>query len=991
MRDKYRRGNRQKGNSLFKMTDALLRACIVILMSHFLLLIAHPANAQGLPLIRNYTAAEYGGHNRNYDIAIGEDGTVFVANFEGLLFYDRVRWRMIYTSEINRITEIFCESKNTIWVGGYNYFARLQKGANGDLYLQQITRKNDGNESRQGETQTPFKGEVIEIFEDKTTAKLQFVATDNVLYEVDETEGPQPSIAFKKHMDTHYRAGMKLGVVSMNTQDDNSVTGDITQMENLDGGLWVKVRRNHGLVISDSHGRELYTITEANGLCSDQVAWVAYDGHGLLWGATLHGIFAIEVLSVYSYFLPKDGFAGEVHAITAFDGKIYVGSTNGLYVIDMSQSFGSATHGEKQTSSPQCRRIADINNICWTLCEGNNGLLVATSSGIYKVARGGNVSRLTTNSTTSMYVEKQGEEKGRMGDRIYAGEPDGVYCYQAGRVEKVNSLPLVTEIRKNAQGELWFKNVHGETKGRAPGRKRGPLDELARNLLMPLSNIDVKAQYRHDNQIWVGGDEILAIIDTDKSNLASLTDCRTVRFRSIIMGNDSVLWGGYGEQPNELPELDSDEGHLHFYYALDYVPLSGKTLYRYRLNNNKWSAWTDKQDIEFPNLSYGSFTLNVQAKLANGELSEVATVDFGIAPPLLRRWYMMGLNVIIIAYIFYLLFRYRLKRLQKEKIKLESIVKERTSEVVKQKDEIEEKSRSLEKALEELGNAQDELIRQEKMATVGKLTEGLIDRILNPMNYIINFSKMSNDLLKDLKTNIDNNKDGINKDDYEDTLDVLDMLTQNLESVDQYGQNTTRTLKAMEEMLKDRSGGYVDMDLLPVLQQNEKMLATYFAKEKEQYHIQTTFMLPKHAMSLHGNPEMLSKTVMSLLGNAVYAVVKKAKKNLADTPNNKYLPEISLIVTIVPYGGPAGSYVLKIRDNGIGIGEKTIGKVFDPFFTTKTTSEAAGVGLYLSREIIQNHGGDINVASTKDEYTEFTITIPASSGQNENEHTINED
>ena len=69
-------------------------------------------------------------------------------------------------------------------------------------------------------------------------------------------------------------------------------------------------------------------------------------------------------------------------------------------------------------------------------------------------------------------------------------------------------------------------------------------------------------------------------------------------------------------------------------------------------------------------------------------------------------------------------------------------------------------------------------------------------------------------------------------------------------------------------------------------------------------------------------------------------------------------------------------YILKIHDNGTGIGESTIGKIFDPFFTTKTTAEAAGVGLYLSREIIQNHGGDISVTSVKDQYTEFTITLP---------------
>ena len=69
--------------------------------------------------------------------------------------------------------------------------------------------------------------------------------------------------------------------------------------------------------------------------------------------------------------------------------------------------------------------------------------------------------------------------------------------------------------------------------------------------------------------------------------------------------------------------------------------------------------------------------------------------------------------------------------------------------------------------------------------------------------------------------------------------------------------------------------------------------------------------------------------------------------------------------------------MVTIRDNGIGIEDAIIGKIFDPFFTTKSTSEAAGVGLYLSREIVQNHGGDIQVKSVKDEYSEFIITLPA--------------
>lgn len=933
------------------------------------------SHAQGLPLIRNFTVAEYGGHNRCYDIEVDEDGTVYVANFEGLLYYDRTRWRIIYAPDISRITVIYRDSRNTIWVGGYNYFARLQKRSNGELYLQQI-----GKQGR-------FAGEVMEIYEpDKQEGTIRFVASDNNIYEL-----KGETITLKERTNINLSPGVESETISaeiLKREDRIAILDSIIQVEELDGGLRARIKKNSGLTITDTRGHELFTITEENGLCSNQISHVDYDGHGLLWGATAHGIFAIELPSVYSYFLPKDGFNGEVHAITAFNGMTYVGGTNGVYCI----------------ARQQCKHLPEINNICWALDESREGLLAATSSGIYLIKKDGSVSRQTSNATTSLLVD---------GDKVYAGESDGVYCYQQGRVEKIDDLPLVLEIRRSANKKnatkqnghegLWLLNVHGESKGIDPGKPREPLEELPKHLYMPIRDIEVKAQYRQGEQVWIGGDEIIAIIDTGKKELDKLTDNRRVRFCSIILGNDSVLWGGYGEtqvdgsatnKPKRLLKIGSNDHQLHFFYSLNYEPLSGKSLYRYRLDTKglfgsegQWSAWTEKQDIEFLSLPPGSFTLNVQAQLANGELSETASIDFNIAFPFLLRWYMVVFYLVVLAYMLNLLFRYRLKRLQKDKIKLERIVRERTSEVVKQKDEIvkqkdeiEEKSKSLEKALDELSTAQHELIRQEKMATVGKLTEGLIDRILNPMNYIINFSKMSNDLLKDLKENIDNNKDKIDENDYEDTLDVLAMLTENLQNVDQYGQNTTRTLKAMEEMLKDRTGGYVEMDLLPVLQQNEKMLHNYFAKEKEQYGIQMAFHLPNDPLPLYGNPEMLSKTVMSLLGNAVYAVIKRVQKEALDTQKDNYTPQVSLTLNVSSNGSSGKTYILKVHDNGIGIEEKILNKIFDPFFTTKTTGEAAGVGLYLSREIIQNHGGDISAQSVKDSFTEFTITLPVTTG-----------
>ena len=890
----------------------LLQLCAVANCSlftiHYSLL-----HAQGLPLIRNFTAAEYGGHNRNYDIEIGEDGTVFVANFEGLLYYDRAQWRISHAPELRRVTVVYRDSKNTVWVGGYNFISRLQKRANGELYLQPFGGKDT------------FKGEVMEIFEEN--GSLQFVVNDNNIYEIEEAA--VPTVKLKKHTNARLLSSVEADVVSVEALQasvEDAVLRDTTQTEILSDNLQVKVKKGYGLIVCDGKGRKLYTITEANGLCSNQVSYVAYDGHGVLWGATAKGIFSMELPSVYSYFLPKDGLTGKVQAITAFNGKIYVGETNGLFTVD----------------AWQYKRVADISNICWTLCQERDALLAATSSGIYRIAADGRVGRLTSNATTALLVD---------GNQVYAGEPDGVHLYQAGKNIKISDLPLVTVIRKDARGNFWFKNVHGETA--TIGDYKAPADTSSTSspLLTPLKDMKNRVQYLYDDHLWIGGDEILAIVDRSRKDLTRLTDSRHVRFCSIVMGNDSVLWGGYGDRPQKLHRLGSDERHLHFFYALDYAPLTGKTLYRYRLDNKgilgaggHWSEWTDRQDVEFLNLPYGSFTLSIQAQLANGELSEVATVDFSIAYPLLMRWYMVVLYLLLFAYIIYLLFRYRLKRLEKEKVKLERIVEERTAD---------------------LRNAQDELVRQEKMATVGKLTKGLVDRILNPMNYIINYSKMSNDLLGDLKENIDHNKEQIDENDYDDALDIFDMLTKNLTSVHQFGQNTTRILKAMEEVLRDRTGGYGDITLLPVLQQVEKQFAKHHAQEQEQDGIRPVFDLPADPMPLYGNPDMICKAVTNLLDNAVYAVAKKLQKDPS------FVPEISLAVTVTD-----AHYSLKIRDNGTGIEAKNLGKIYDPFFTTKTTGEAAGVGLYLCREIIQNHGGDISVASVQDEYTEFTITLP---------------
>jgi len=919
--------------------------------------------AQGIPFLRNFSTSEYHAHNRNFDITTDNRGYVYVANFEGLLYYDNAEWRIIHTPNITRVTTLFRDKKGVIWTGGYNYLGYIESNKKGELKLANAIKKGG------------FQGVVAHIWENGQ--QLLFRMEDGQVYALNNGEAKKA----------------QQSLLNTEPQDD---------MIDIGNGLKVKTTENDGVEFINKSGKTEYFIKEENGLCSNTVNKLAYNGKGMLWGATNNGIFCIAVPTTYTHATSLEGLRGEVLSILYYEGTLYVGTTNGLFYLD------------NNTFLP----IANMPHLCWQMIATPKGVLAATSNGLYRVNNKTNSQRLNDQNTMSIKEASNG---------FYTGELDGVYFNgDNGNRCKIADLERVTHIYIDNENSCWIQNLYGiiwrrnaneknfhpvaidkdpavpgmivpTNKGlmtisakqvnpipypqfayldqegvtwltKSDGRslysmKDGNILKNLKTQMNAIGEYNVRAMLHYKEKLLMGGDFGLIVYNTDFHD-PILDNKPKVCIRTVKLNGDSILWGGYGEMPAKLQRLSSDERHLEFTFALDNTILIKKPLYRYRLNNRPWSAWDDEQEAKFSSMEYGHYTFEVQALDAYGNISQSKKLEFTIRYPFYQRWYMVLLYFLLFGYILYLFAKWRIHQLEKDKVRLENIVQERTAEVVKQKDEIEEKSKSLQTALDELAQAQNELIRQEKMATAGKLTQGLIDRILNPMNYINNFSKLSYGLLKDLKANVEDEEEHMDKENFEDTLDIIDMLDQNLQKVEQHGVNTTRTLKAMEEMLKDRSGGIVPMNLVPVLRQDEEMLGNYFGEDIKQYGIKTSFNIPQELINIKGNPEQLSMTIMSLLGNAVYAVVKKAQRE-------KYAPEITLSVN-----SDDTQYDIVIRDNGIGIENTIINKIFDPFFTTKPTGEAAGVGLYLSREIIQNIGGDISVKSEKDAYTEFTIILP---------------
>lgn len=323
-----------------------------------------------------------------------------------------------------------------------------------------------------------------------------------------------------------------------------------------------------------------------------------------------------------------------------------------------------------------------------------------------------------------------------------------------------------------------------------------------------------------------------------------------------------------------------------------------------------------------------------------------------------------SLFLLILSLVGVQIYKGRLRKKLRQKEYLARLVEERTMELRFQRDRVVAESAKLSDALEALAKAQDDLVRQEKLATVGHLTQGLIDRILNPLNYINNFANLSVGLAKELRENIEQEGQHMTKEIYTDSVELLEMICANLAKITEHGCNTVRVMKAMEELLRDHRGNVAPMDMNELCKVNIDVLRKSYEKEIADKQINIRFEPLNPPAMVDANVEQMGKMLLSMLKNSMYALLKKAEKE-------EYTPEL-----FIRLRQTSQSILLNIRDNGIGIEDHIKEKIFEPFFTTKPSSEAAGVGLYLCREVILNHKGTISMNSEKDKFTQFNITIP---------------
>jgi signal transduction histidine kinase len=299
-----------------------------------------------------------------------------------------------------------------------------------------------------------------------------------------------------------------------------------------------------------------------------------------------------------------------------------------------------------------------------------------------------------------------------------------------------------------------------------------------------------------------------------------------------------------------------------------------------------------------------------------------------------------------------------------EKKLLEQQVKLRTTEVVQQKEEIAIQRDNLEKALQELKSAQNQLVQREKMASLGELTSGIAHEIKNPMNFVNNFAEVTGELVKEMNDHID-------KGQTQEIKTIATDIKQNLDKIAHYGKLADAIVQGMLQHSGSGTGRKEPTNLNAITDEYLRLCYNRLkAKEKSFYsRLQTDYDDNIGAIDII--PEDIGKVLLNIIGNSFYAVSEKRKQQ-----GDAYEPVVSVSTALIPSPG-GGEIEIRVSDNGTGIPQKFLNKIFQPFFTTKPTGQGTGLGLSLSYDIItQGHDGQIKVETKEGEFTEFIISIP---------------
>jgi len=367
--------------------------------------------------------------------------------------------------------------------------------------------------------------------------------------------------------------------------------------------------------------------------------------------------------------------------------------------------------------------------------------------------------------------------------------------------------------------------------------------------------------------------------------------------------------------------------------TIDYTALSfvapEKVRFRYKLEGQDpdWKEVVNDREAQYSNLAPGNYRFRVTACNNNGVWNEAGTfLDFSIAPGYYQTTAFRLSCIAASVVLLWCIYRLRVRGIRQRSEQLALINAKLEAQIVERK-----------LAEEALRQAQADLTRANRVSSMGELTVSLAHEVNQPIAAAITDA---NSCLRWLSR---------------DQPDLEEARAAALRMV-QDGKRAGEIVKRVRLLFKRDGRQRESVDLNEIIRE----MALLLRSEAIQFHVLVRTKLAADLPKVVGDRVELQQVLMNLMMNSIDA--------MKDVDGAREL-------TIQSQSAKDGQVLISVRDSGVGLPPQQADKIFNAFFTTKT--HGTGMGLRISRSIVESHGGRLWAAENSPRGASFNVTLPS--------------
>ncbi|WP_132065852.1 hybrid sensor histidine kinase/response regulator transcription factor, partial [Aquimarina spinulae] len=522
-------------------------------------------------------------------------------------------------------------------------------------------------------------------------------------------------------------------------------------------------------------------------------------------------------------------------------------------------------------------------------------------------------------------------------DKVYVTTQDGMYCFNQTDQNFVKDTVLMKQYDKTVDafgfmgldkdGNIW-QTVKSGFENKIYKLSENKLSELQEyNVFNDFETYSI--EFMDDIILFIGPKGILGY---NKNSTRIPNKNLTTKLRKVWVNNDSLVYAGVNalKNKNESFEIPFVNNTLKFEYTLPFFSKPKNNVYQYLLEgfDNDWSTWSAETKKDYTNLPAGDYNFKVRSKNVFNQIAEEDSFAFVIIPPWYQSWaaYLFyGIGAIAVLILFS---KWRSRELKKKNIALEEVIKERTLEI-SYKNEL-------------LGQQTEKLIEMGNAKT--KLYSNITHEFRTPLTVILGMADS-------LRLSVEN--------------ESFDGAEKSLEMIHRNGESLLHLVNEMLDLAKSESGNMelklIQTDVVPLV----KYLSESFHSLAEENQIKLAVYSEIDKLVMDLDLTKLTSILSNILSNAIKFTA----------PLGKIIVHINTVVQ-----EKEECLLIKVKDDGKGIAEEELPNVFNRFYQTEESSSiqngGTGIGLALTKELVELMNGTISVKSKLETGSEFSIMIP---------------